>query len=543
MASLRLLACSGLAAALIAVGLTGCRPHETPVEAGYRTQTLLLGNLGEPNDLDPAYPDTVETEQIIMGLMEGLAQYDVRTCEPVPAVAERWEVSSDNLVWTFHLRPEARWSNGDPVVAGDFVYAYRRILSPKLAAEYAQMLFALKNGEAFYAGKLADFSTVGAHAADPHTLVLTLAHPVPYLPKLVCHSAWYPVHAATIEKFGRIDQRGTHWTRPGNYVGNGPFVLAEWRPNQFIRLTKSPTYWARDTIRLHKVVFYPIEDVVAEEAMFRNGQLHMTDTIPSNRIAVYRRDPKLAGLLHQEPQLTNYYYRFNVAKAPLNDVRVRRALAYSINRQDIVDHVTQGSQPVANHFTPTMSGFSSTAVVPYDPEQARQLLAQAGYPGGRGFPHLEILFNSNAGHREIAEAIQQMWRKELGISVGLYNQEAKVWIDSMRQGNYQIARCAWSGDYLDPSTFLEIMSGDDGNNQTGWKNAEYDRLIAEARRTPNDRERFALFQRCEQILAEECPVAPIYFYTRNNLRRPQLKGWYPNALNLHAFNGVYLEAN
>ena len=526
-----------------AAALAGCSNHRTAVQIGDETQVLHLGNMTEPNDLDPAYPDSTQTVQVVMALMEGLAQFNAKTCVPEPAGATRWEESTDHLTWTFHLRPEARWSNGDPVVASDFVYAYRRMLSPNLAAEYAYSLFALRNGEDYYTGRVKDFSQVGVAAADPQTLVLHLAHPVPYLPALMCQPYWYPVHPATIEKFGKIDQRGTAWTRPGNYVGNGPFVLAEWRPNQIIRATKSPTYWNRDAIRLNEVDFYPVEDNAAEEAMFRDGQLHITATIPINKIAVYHDDPKLAPLLDEHPLYGTYFYRFNVRQAPLNDVRVRKALSYAIDRQEIVDHVARGGQLPAGHLTPDQPGVFVVKVnAGYDLAEARRLLAEAGFPGGKGFPRLSILYNTNEGHRQIAEAIQQMWRRGLGIDIGLENQESKVQSDSMRDGRYQIARFGWIGDYLDPSTFLDIMTSDSGNNQTGWSNAEYDRLIAASHQATSNAERYALFQRCEQILADECPIADIYFYTRCNLKRPDVKGWYGNILDVHPFTGVYLEA-
>jgi oligopeptide transport system substrate-binding protein len=529
----------GLAVSL-ALALGACAKREDRVTLGYRDQIIHIGNLGEPNDLDPAYPDSQQTANIVMALFEGLAQYDAKTCEPVPAVAERWEVSPDGLTWTFHLRSTAKWSNGDPVTAGDFVYAYQRMLSPGLGAEYASMLFVLKNGEAYNAGKITDASQVGARAADAHTLVLSLAHPVPYLPTMVCNSSWYPVHPATIEKFGRKDQRGTAWTRPGNLIGNGYFILSEWKPHQYIRVTKSPTYWDRDHVRLNEAFFYPIEDLNAEESAFRTGQLHVTASLPTTKVAVYEKEHP--DFIQPEPFLGNYLYSFNVTKPPLNDVRVRRALAMAIDRDRIVRSVTRGHQLPADHFTPPdTAGFTARASVPFDIPAARQLLAEAGFPGGKGFPHLEILFNTNEGHQAVAEAVQQMWRANLGVEMSLVNQEGKVWIDTMRQMNYQIARFAWIGDYLDPSTFLDVMEGNNGNNQTGWKNAEYDRLIEAARKTPDQATRYRYFQRCEEILAEECPMAPIYFYTRVNLRLPSVKGWYGNLLDLHPLKDVYLE--
>jgi oligopeptide transport system substrate-binding protein len=521
--------------------LTGCSPRETAVQSGNRTGTLHLGNLAEPNDLDPQVADSQETFNIIMSLMEGLAQYDPRTCEPVPAGAERWHSSPDRKTWTFFLRADARWSNGDPVTARDYVWAYRRMLTPSLGAEYASMLFCLRHGEAFHQGRIRDFSEVGARAVDDHTLELSLERPVPFLDKLVCHSAWYPLHAPTLEKFGSVYTRGSAWTRPGNFVGNGYFVLAEWRPNQVVRVTRSPTYWDREHVLLKEVNFYPVDSQDTEERMFRSGQLHITSSIPIDKIAVYKADPARAPLLAQETNLATYFYRFNVTRPPFNDVRVRRALAWAIDRRQIVDRVSKGGQLPAGCLTPPgTAGFTATSSVPHDPDGARRMLAEAGFPGGAGFPPFEILFNTHEGHRQIAEAIQQMWRIELGLNARLYNQEAKVYSATMRSLDYQVARFAWVGDYLDPSTFLDIMTSDSGNNQTGWKNAEYDRLIAVTRSTADQTLRAQAFQRCEEILADEVPIAPIYFYVRNNLRLPVVKGWHGNLLDLHPLKGVSL---
>ena len=521
--------------------LTGCgKKNDTPVERGYKTQTLLLGNIGEPNDLDPHICDSHETFHIIMALFEGLAQYDPQTSEPVPAAAERWETSPDGLVWTFHLRENLRWSNGDPLTAHDFVFGIRRMLAPALAAQYAQTLYVLKNAEAYNTGKITDASQVGAIARDDRTLELFLDHPVPYLDGLVCHSAWFPIHRATVEKFGAIDQRGTGWTRPGNMVSNGYFTLADWRPNQFIRLAKSQTYWDRENVKLNEVIFHPIESADAEERAFRSGQLHITRQVPISKIATYKTESP--DLLKNDPVLSTYYYNLNVDRPPLNDVRVRRALALAIDRKHIVEFVTRGGQLPAGHFTPPdTAGFTAKAVTNVDLQEAKKLLAEAGFPDGRNFPRVEILYNTSEGHKSVAEAIQQMWKKNLGIDIGLYNQEAKVWLDSMRQKNYQITRAGWGGDYLDPSTFLETMLSDSGNNHTNWKNPEYDRLLIEARNTSDEAKRFANFQRCEQILADEMPIIPIYFYVRNTLVLPAVKGWHGNLLDNHPLKGVYLE--
>jgi oligopeptide transport system substrate-binding protein len=529
-----------LLALLLSLGLSACSKHETAVTSGTRNQVLHWGNLSEPTDLDPHVITSIQDANLVMTMFEGLTSYDAQDLHPQPGVAERWESTPDGMTWTFHLRANAKWSNGETVTAGDFVYAFRRILSPGLGAEYSNMLFHLKNGEEYNKGKVTDFAQVGARAVDDRTLVLTLWHPLPYLPHIASHQAWFPVHRATIEKFGKIDQRGSLWTRPGNIVGNGPFVLAEWKPNQVIRVTKSPTYWDRDAVRLKEVNVYPIENETTEEAAFRSGQLHITAQVPIEKIAAYQKLPD--KLLYQETQLSTYFYRFNVTKPPLNDVRVRRALSMVIDRQQIVERVSKGGQEPANNLTPpNIAGFTARSKTVTDIPGAQKLLAEAGFPGGAGFPHLELLYNTTEGHRKIAEAIQQMWRKHLGIDVGLYNQEAKVWQDTMRQMNYQIGRYAWGGDYLDPSTFLDLFETGNGNNLTGFSNAEYDGLIRQARITADNTKRYEIFQRCEDILTAESPIAPIYFYKRNVLMRPELKGWYGNLLDLHPMKGVYLD--
>lgn len=532
---------AGLALAALVL-FSGCSQRDTAVVAGNRDQVIHIGNLTEPTDLDPHVISSTQDAQIVLSLFEGLAQYSPHDATPQPAVAERWEASADSRTWTFHLRRTAKWSNGDPVTAHDFVFAYRRILTPSLAAEYASLLYVLKNGQALNGGKLTDFTQLGARAVDDHTLVLTLEYPVPYLATMVCHAAWYPLHRATLEKHGGLSQRGSAWTRPGNLVGNGYFVLAEWKPHQFIRVTKNPTYWDREAVKLAAAVFYPIESEDAEERTFRSGQLHVTSTMPISKISVYRQEK--SPFYNPHVYLGTFFLRFNVEKPPLNDARVRRALSLAIDRERFVRDVLRGGQVPAGHLTPpNTSGFNARAKVTHDLPAAQKLLAEAGFPGGQGFPKLEFLYNSTEANRLIAETLQQMWNKGLGIDITMQNQEARVQTVSMRSGAYQIGRYAWIGDYLDPSTFLELMTGDSGNNMTRWRSADYDRTFAEANQTTDNARRYELYQRCEEIIAAESPIAPIYHYTRNNLRRPEVKGWYGNLLDVHPLKGVYLDAS
>ena len=526
---------------LVAILAASCGKRETRVEQGDREQILYKGNGTEPAELDPQIVTGVTEHHIIMALLEGLVAEDPHDLHPVPGVAEHWDVSPDGRVYTFYLRKNAKWSNGDPVTARDFWESYKRILTPSLASEYAYMHFVVTNAEAFNTGKITDFNDVGYKVLDDHTFQITLANTTPYFLSLMNHSSWYPVHLPTIRKYGKSYERGNKWTRPAHYVGNGPFVLSEWKVNNVIAVSKSPTYWDRDTVRLNGIRFYPIDSADTEERAFRSGQLHITETIPLSKIEVYKiQNPELLKI---DPYLGTYFYRCNVTKPPLNDKRVRQALAMSIDREAIVERITRGGQLPAYHFTPPgTAGYLSRAKTTNDLAAARKLLAAAGYPDGKGFPKMELLYNTSEAHRAIAEAVQQMWKQKLGIEVQLVNEEWKVYLDSQHTLNYQICRAAWIADYVDPNSFLDMWLTGGGNNDTGWSNAEYDKLIAAASREADPERRMEIFQQAETILMEELPVIPIYFYTRVDLRRPEVKGWYPTILDNHPYKYVYLEA-
>jgi oligopeptide transport system substrate-binding protein len=531
----------GVIAGLLAVVmvLSGCGRRQQATSPGGEA-VLHLGNLTEPTDLDPHVITSHQDNNIVMALFEGLAQYDSRTAEPVPAMAERWETSADGLTWTFHLRRNAKWSNGDPVTAHDFVFAFRRILNPAMAAEYASMLFVLQNARALNAGRETDFNRLGAQAPDNHTLVLTLEHPAPYLPSMTCHAAWYPLHRDSLSKHDATARRGTAWTRPGNLVGNGYFILEEWRPQQFIRVRRNPAYWDAANVKLQAAVFYPIDSEDAEERSFRSGQLHVTTTLPITKVGVYRAEK--SPMLQSHVMLVTFMLRFHTEKPPLTDPRVRRALSLAIDRERFVKDVLRGGQLPAGHLTPPgTAGFTATARTAFDLPAARKLLAEAGFPEGRGFPKLSFLYNSTEANRVIAETLQQMWRSGLGIDIALDNQEARASSSAMRAGNYEIGRFAWGGDYLDPGTFLELMTSTSGNNMTRWKNATYDALFAEANRSADPRRRFEIFDQLERLIAEEAPIAPVYFYVKSHLMRPEVKGWHGNLLDMHPLKGVWIE--
>ena len=510
-----------LAALLLAAG---CAKKDSSTTAGAPTaarKVLRYGNAAEPQDLDPQIVTGAPEHRLAAAFFEGLVSEDPQL-NVIPGVAEKWDVSADGLVYTFHLRADAKWSNGEPVTAGDFVQSYRRMLTPALGAEYAYMLWHVVGAEDFNKGRLADFARTGFQALDPRTLQLTLRQRTPFLLHAMNHEAWFPVPVATIGKFGGLANKNTPWTRPENFVGNGPFVLQSWHPTQLIVAARSPTYWDRARVSLDAIEFYPVELAETEERMFRAGQLDITYEIPLTKIAVYRRENPAA--LRLDPFDTVYFYRFNIARKPFDDVRVRRALALSIDREQLVKNVTLGGEQPAYHLVPpNLLGYVSRNNFHEDIAEARRLLAEAGYPEGRGFPKVELLYNTLEKHRVVAEALQQMWRKNLGIDLTLFNEEWKVYIDAQHTKNFQLERGGWQADYVDPHVFFDMWETGGGNNDTNWGNPEYDRLLHSALDAPNDTARFEIYQRMEKIFLEEMPVIPIYFYTYARLVSPRVK--------------------
>jgi len=522
--------------------LAGCSKPETRVEIGNREQILHLGNKSEPQELDPHIVEGVGEHNIIMALLEGLTTEDPQTLEPVPGVAERWDISEDGLVYTFHLRENARWSNGDRVAAQDFFNSYKRILTPSLASRYAYMLYPIRNAREFNEGKLTDFAEVGVKAPEPGRLIVTLSQPTPYFLAMTAHHyTFWPVHLPTVEKHGDPYQRGNQWTRPENFVGNGPFVLKEWKVNEVVAVAKSETYWDKDTVRLKEIHFHPIESIETEERAFRSGQLHSTYEVPLSKIPEYRE--KQPHLIRIDPYLGTYIYRLNTTRPQLKDVRVRTALSLAVDRQSIVENIRRADERPAYFFTPPEThGYTSPAATEYNPDRARQLLAEAGYPGGKNFPKLQILFNTSESHKATAEVVQQMWKKELGIEVELVNQEWKVYLDTEHKLDYDVSRGGWIGDYPDPYTFLSTFASWSENNRTGWKNDRYDALLAGAERTSDPAKRYQLLGEAETVLMREMPLIPVFHYTRPYLLQPSVKNWYPTFLDHHPYKYVYLDA-
>ena len=495
---------------------------------------LRFNNGAEPETIDPALVSGQPDGRLARSLFEGLATSDPRTLEPRPGQAARWETSADGLTWTFHLRPGLVWSDGVPLTARDFVWSWLRALRPATAARNAGLLYAIAGAEDFNRGALRDSARVGLAAPDDTTLVVRLARPVPYLLYLAAYPTWLPVPRHAVERWGET------WTRPGHIVSNGAFVLDRWRQNDRFELARNPRYRDAARVRLERVVAYSVDDLNTATNLYKSGRLDWNTSgyVPSPFV------PWLRGTadFRSAPFQAVYFYSMNVTRRPLDDVRVRRALNLAVDRDAIARDLLKGTRAPWGRLTPLgYPGYPAPPQLRYDPARARESLASAGYPGGRGFPKISILFNTSEDHRRIAEAIQAMWTRVLGIPVELRNMEWGSTLQATTTLQYDVARRSWIGDYLDPSTFLEIMRGGDGNNRTGWSDARYDRLLLAARGEPDPAKRLGLLGEAESRLLADGPVIPIYHYSTAELVKPYVRGIWSNALDTHPLEDVWID--
>ncbi len=516
----------------------GC--SKAPVtKTGSTAKILRVGNVSEPSALDPQITTGVNEFRITSAILEGLVTESAHGNGTTAGVAHGWQTSDDKLTWTFFLRPEARWSNGDPVTSRDFLRAYERMLSPGIAADYAYRLFDVVGAEDFNTGKLTDFAQTGFSAPDDHTLVFHLRKPVPFLLDSLKHHSWFPLHLDSIARFGDpFSRSNTDWTRPGNFIGNGPFILNTWLPNQKITVTRNPYYWDAANVKLDGIEFHAIDNADAEEAAFRTGRLDITYSLPLGRIDTYRREHP--EQLRIDPLYGTYFYRLNINQPPLDDIRVRRALAISIDRAAICEHLLRAGQEPALHFTPDTPAYQAKANLTGSIPEARRLLAEAGYPDGKNFPRVELLYNTSDAHKQVAEAIQQMWKQSLGIEITLRNEEWKVYLETINRDDYQMARAGWSGDFPDPHTFLDLWVTGGGNNRTGYSNADYDRLLDSALSADDETGRMAIYQQLDALLVRDVPIIPLYFYKRVYAISPRVLHWAPDVLDNHGWKYIDL---
>ena len=505
------------AALLLAVG--GCATDEVTADFVW-----LIG--AEPETLDPALLSGQPGGRVARNIFEGLVFNDPVDLTPQPGAATAWEISEDGLTYTFHLR-EAAWSDGAPVTAHDFVYAWERVLNPATGSKYANMLYPLEGAEAYNAGDLTDPSQLGVRALDDHTLEVRLHSPCAYFIDLCCFYTTLPVPRHLVEQYGE------EWIKPENIAVNGPFLMTEWFLNRRIRLEKNPAYWDAQNVALNVVDCVPSDNINANFNLYMSGVADWGDAsaVPQYVVPELMERPDF----HVAPYFATYFYRFNVNRKPFDDVRVRKALFLATDREAIVKYVTKaGQEPAHSLVPPGLPGYEEARLPEFNIEEAKRLLAEAGYPGGKNFPKCELLFNTSENHKQIAEVLQQQWKESLGIQIELVNQEWKVYLATTLAEDYWIARGSWIGDYLDPNTFLDMWTSENGNNRTGWKNKEYDALIGRAARTVDVEERLRMLRQAEeQILNEEMIILPVYYYVTQNIWDPRdFEGLTGNLLNL-----------
>ena len=657
----------------IVFSLVACDPR-SDVERANEEKILIIGNSNEPKGLDPHLVSGVLESNIIRGLFEGLCVEDPSTDgNALPGAAAKWEASEDFTAWTFHLQPTAKWSDGIPVTAQDFVFSFRRLLSPdpNWPAKYAEMLYFIENGQAYSQNRrgeiliardsnfptswetlsqanfrgdsdldlktlsektiaslskkestaifkylpdpskvalkklseapFADLSSderllrinikglddltkeeltylskeptcfhwpdsvsqeaqqavvtrllqhvgqdlweqarVGVEALDDFTLQVQLRGPIPFLPEITKHYTWYPVPRHIILKHGKINTAySSPWTKPGNIVSNGPFQLKEWRTNHTLEVERNPHYWDSETVKLNGIRYLPISNYYTETRMFGDEQLHVTYTVPSELIP-FAKD-KFSQNLRQEDYVGVRFLRSNIRREPFNNPKVRKAFAMAIEQQAICEKILQGGQKPASGIVPPFGEYNPPNLIHYDPEKARKLLADSGYKAASSFPDITILTtDSDSGRRE-AESLQAMWSKNLGINVRIIQRKWTTYLQKQYDADFDLCVGGWIGDYLDPTTFLEMWTQGNGNNNTGWSSKKFEALLRKAENTAEVSTRMATLAEAETILLEDTPVMPIYWYTTNYLIRPEVKNWNPLLLNNHPFKFVSIE--
>jgi oligopeptide transport system substrate-binding protein len=484
----------------------------------------LLG--AEPETIDPGTVSGQPGGRVARNLFEGLVYNHPRDLRPVPGMARSWEISEDGRTYTFHLR-QTVWSDGTPVTAHDFVYSWERVLNPATAAKYANMLYPVQNAQEYNRGDVTDPAALGLYAPDDSTLIVTLHSPCAYFLDLCCFYTLLPVPRHAVEAFGE------DWIRPENMVSNGPFTLDEWLLNQKIVFRRNPLYWDSENVALNLTEAMTSDNINASFNLYMSGILDWVDSgaVPLFVVPELLKRPDF----HVAPYLASFFYRFNLTRPPFDDVRVRRAFVLATDNQAITRYVLRAGQiPAHSLVPPGMAGYTEARIPPRNVEEARRLLAEAGYPNGEGFPHVELLFNTSESNKQIVEVLQQQWKDALGVHVELVNQEWKVFLATQRATDYWISRGGWIGDYLDPNTFLDLWTSENGNNRTGFADPAFDALIDRAARTLDPAERMALLHEAEDwVINREVLVIPVYYYVVQNLYDERdFEGLTPNLLNL-----------
>jgi oligopeptide transport system substrate-binding protein len=576
-------------------------------------------NETEVATVDPALITGQPEGRISAAIFEGLTRNRSDDLSPEPGMAASWDISEDHCTYTFDIRDDARWSNGDRFTAGDMHYSLRRLLDPLTASRYAYLAWYIKNGKKYTSGGsglapgdpvevelnppsgmpntvrgelvfgtlvridakepkvgearlrdrvfvvnvdgterkfqaadadqvlpagiepcrqvLFDSRELGIRVIDDSTLEIELESPTPYWLTLLAYYPLAPVHQGCVEKYGRPE-----WTKPENIVTNGAFRLASRRLRDRVRLERNEHYWDRENVRVKIIDALSVDDRTTALNLYMTGMADWVTVPPPVALRELLAEKPPRNDLKPAPQLTTYFYMVNTTRPPVDDVRVRQALSLAMDRDEIVRVATgAGEIPAHSLVPPSMPGYERQSCAPHDPDRARELLAEAGYPNGRGFPKLEILYNTDIVHQAVAELVRKQWQRELGINVSLRNEEWASLQNSQQQMDYMLSRRSWNGDYLDPNTYIDVYVTGGENNSTGFSSAEYDRLVADAAREPDEKKRMAMMQQAERILMEELPIIPIYYYVSRNMVKPYVRGWYNTLQDTHPLNTIWID--
>jgi oligopeptide transport system substrate-binding protein len=510
---------------LLTAGTAYADGHATHPDTGeaLATEQSFIYRVGDESpSYDPGLTEDVDGSAVVRDLFEGLMNQDAAG-NLVPGVATGFEVSEDGLTYTFTLRDNAKWSNGDAVTAGDFVYAWRRAASPELASPYSwyMELMSIENGAAVIAGDM-ELEDLGVSAPDDATLVVQLSQPLPYFPQMIVHATTFPVHAATIAA------HGSDWTKPENMVSNGAYVLSEFVPQEKLVRVRNEMYWDNENTILDTVTKLVITDENTALTRYLAGELDQTD-VPAGQFP--RLQAEYPDQAKSVPSACSYYYTINMTDTgseALLKPEVRQALSMAIDRDVIVESVLAGGQKPAYTFTHwATAGFETPdteiAGMTQDERNARavELMAAAGY-GADNPASIELVYNTSESHKSVAIAISQMWKQTLGVETELGNQEWQTFLETRGNQDYQIARAGWCADYNEASTFLDLMASGSGYNDSQYNNPRVDELLAEAKTSANPQ---AAYTEIEQIIADDLPIIPIYHYAEVNMQAADVGGW------------------
>jgi oligopeptide transport system substrate-binding protein len=508
----------------------GGQAGRTTGSGGKTPMEFVIGNGTEIQSIDPTQIEGVPEHRVNAALFEGLVGYDPRTNKAVPGVAESWSTSADGTVITFKIRNGLTWSDGTPITAQTIVDSWLYHLNPTTGSKYAYMPGMVIKGADLYNTQGGRPSDVGIRAVNPSTFEVTLVGNVPYAIDMFAHQSFSPIPMHVVQRYG------ADWIKKENFVSNGPFVLEEWVPNDHLTVVPNDHYWNKANVFLTKITFLPIEDTNTAYQAFKNGEIDWSTNIPLALIDQLKLDKDY----RVDTQLGSYFYYVNTTHPILKDVRIRKALSMSFDRQELIDRVVKGGQIPSFALVPPIGEYQPATGTGYDLAAAKRLLAEAGYPNGQGLPTFTIIYNTLDSHQVIAEYLQQVWKTNLGVNVTLQNLEWATFLEERKTSRMELGRAGWIADYADAQNFLDLLITDGGNNDGHYSNPEYDRLIRQAASLPDGAERNNVMRQAEEIaITRDQVVIPIYYYVSQNLiNLDKWDGWYTNPQDVHPWVGI-----